>query len=302
MIINITYGDCMDFILDKKIIYFMTVVEEGSFSAAARKLYLSQPAISQYMELLEKESGLVLFDRKGYRAIPTEQGKTLYDGCKKIHQDVSTLEKELFKNNKIRIGFTRSNSNQRLLKLISTLFNKYPNIRFDLYEDSFQENTLKLLNNEIDLSFGLECDFKNQSDISFIRLYPFDLCVICSYEHPFSNKSKITPTDLINEKFILLSKKYSINNYHEMMESFHEDKINPRIEKEVDSFDELIYSIAANQGIGIVSRDVVSKDDVCVIPLCNSHHKSIFSVGYRNDCLKIIPELILEIQKYYTTP
>ena len=254
------------------------------------------------MEALEQESGLVLFDRKGYRAIPTEQGKALYLGCKKIVQDATLLEKELYKNNRIKIGFTRSNSNKRILKLINKLQGKYPNLHLDLLEGSFQDNTLKLLNGEIDLSFGLKCDFDNQEEIGYVPLYSYDLCVICSYENHLANKTKLTPIDIKDQKFIVLSKKYSKNNYMEMMESFRNDKINPKIIKEVDSFDDLIYSIAANQGIGIVSGDVVSKEDVCVIPLKESHHSSTFSLGYRKNDAILIRELIQEIQKYFETP
>ena len=192
----------MSFIIDKKIIYFMTVVEEGSFSAAARKLYLSQPAVSQYMELLEQESGFVLFDRKGYRAIPTEQGKALYSGCRKLYQDACSLEKEIDKYNKIGIGFTRSNSNRRFLKLISMLQNKYPDITFDLSEGSFQDNTAKLIHGEIDLAFGLKCEFKNQEDINYLPVYSYDLCVICSYDNPLSARQEVSPADLRNQKFV----------------------------------------------------------------------------------------------------
>lgn len=292
----------MEFIIDKKIIYFITVVEEGSFSAAARKLYISQPAVSQYMEALEQESGLLLFDRKGYRAIPTEQGKALYLGCKKIYQDALLLEKELYKQHRIKIGFTRSNSNRRILKLINKLQEKYPNLHLDLLEGSFQDNTLKLLNGEIDLSFGLKCDFDNQEGLEYLPLYSYDLCVICSYENDLADKVILTPADIKDQKFIVLSKKYSKNNYIEMMDAFRNDKINPKIMKEVDSFDDLIFSIAANQGIGIVSKDVVSKEDVCVIPLRESHHSSTFALGYRKDNATMIQELTLEIQKYFKTP
>ena len=54
----------------------MTAVEEGSFSAAARKLYLSQSALPQQISIMENELGVKLFDRKGYRPALTEAGIT----------------------------------------------------------------------------------------------------------------------------------------------------------------------------------------------------------------------------------
>ena len=62
----------------KQLLYFVTVVEEGTISAAAKKLFISQPPLSAQMKLLEDELGCVLFQR-GQRQIQlTEAGKKLY--------------------------------------------------------------------------------------------------------------------------------------------------------------------------------------------------------------------------------
>lgn len=292
----------MSYILDKKIIYFLHVVEEGSFSAAARKLYLSQPAISQYMEDLEEKSGIILFDRKSYRAIPTEEGRKLYEACKKIYEESKNLEKQLLQNNFLRIGFTRSYSNRHILEFINLLKRKYPNVHFDLIEGSFGENTEKLLKDQVDIAFGLKSEFQDKQKIEFIPLYTFKLCVICSYDNPISSRKFVCPIDLKNQEFILLSKKFSKNNYYEMLDAFRNDGINPRIIKEVDSLDELIYSIATSQGIGIVSGDVVSEEDVCIIQLNNSCHQSVFSIGYKKKHTLLIDNIIEEAKKFYKTP
>ncbi|WP_423827200.1 LysR family transcriptional regulator, partial [Sharpea azabuensis] len=49
---------------DRKIRIFMAVVEEGSFLAAGKKLYMSQSAVSQQLARLEKELGISLFNRE----------------------------------------------------------------------------------------------------------------------------------------------------------------------------------------------------------------------------------------------
>ena len=63
---------------DRKIRIFMAVVEEGSFSAAGKKLFMSQSAVSQQMTHLEKELGLVLFDRESYRPKLTKECQFYY--------------------------------------------------------------------------------------------------------------------------------------------------------------------------------------------------------------------------------
>ena len=56
---------------------FLAVVREGSFSAAAKALYRTQPAISQTIKKLEDEIGRPLFDRPGRRGVLTDAGRVL---------------------------------------------------------------------------------------------------------------------------------------------------------------------------------------------------------------------------------
>ena len=63
--------------LKKSFYFFMSVVETGSFSQAAKKHYLSQAAISQQISKLEEEVGVRLFDRSKYRPELTEAGNII---------------------------------------------------------------------------------------------------------------------------------------------------------------------------------------------------------------------------------
>src|SRR6516165_5724317 len=75
---------------------FAAVAEEGSFTAAAGKLGISQAAVSQRIAALEKELRISLFDRRSGRNSLTQPGRTLYDYARRIldlHQEArSSLE------------------------------------------------------------------------------------------------------------------------------------------------------------------------------------------------------------------
>ena len=68
----------------QQLITFSTVISEGSMTAAAEKLYLTQPAVSQQIRNLEDEMGVNLLDRGSRHAKPTVQGQLLYDYAKRI--------------------------------------------------------------------------------------------------------------------------------------------------------------------------------------------------------------------------
>ena len=81
--------------LDKKIEYFITVVQEGSFSAASRKLFLSQANLSKQVSLLETELGVKLFDREGYRPVLTGIGEIFYREAVKIREQCLWLQNQI---------------------------------------------------------------------------------------------------------------------------------------------------------------------------------------------------------------
>ena len=63
---------------------FLAVVREGSFSAAAKALYRTQPAISQTIKRLEDEIGRPLFDRSSRRGLLTDAGRVLADHAERL--------------------------------------------------------------------------------------------------------------------------------------------------------------------------------------------------------------------------
>lgn len=70
--------------LDKKIEFFIATVETGSFSGAARKLMLSQSAVSQQINLLEEELAVKLFDRSNYRPRLTRAGEFYFKNVRNL--------------------------------------------------------------------------------------------------------------------------------------------------------------------------------------------------------------------------
>ena len=91
------------------IYYFIAVVEEGSFSKAAKKYYLSQSAISQQITKLENDLGFLLFNRKTYYPTLTKEGKRYYQLVKKLMNDYQNEYEDLKENLKkdvLTIGIT----------------------------------------------------------------------------------------------------------------------------------------------------------------------------------------------------
>lgn len=287
--------------LDRKINYFMDVVKEGSFSAAAKKRYLSQSALSQQIAALEEELSVVLFDRSGYRPILTEEGKLFYQGCLSISEQCENLLQAVREasHKTVRVGFTGSFENRELLQVVNQFKKKEPSVEISFVKGDFGETLKNLLDNKVDISFGIDSEFKYNKEISYDILFPYEMCVICSHSHALAKLPSIDIDMLKNQEFISLSKKNGKGFYKDFYNAFRLDGFKPKIKKEVDSFDELVFSVSIGEGISIVSTNVVRENEVKIIPLLHTHHKSNYAVSYRKDTSNPVVIRLIEAAKEY---
>ncbi len=126
----------------QQLITFSTVVSEGSMTAAAEKLFLTQPAVSQQIRNLEEEMGVGLLDRGARHARPTVQGQLLYDYARRIIQltqqaqaAIQTMAEGV--QGHLRIGTLNSLGLQLVAPSVATLLKHHNRVSIELmYEDA----------------------------------------------------------------------------------------------------------------------------------------------------------------------
>ena len=285
------------------IYYFIAVVEQGSFSKAAKKFYLSQSAISQQITKLENDLGFSLFDRRTYYPTLTEEGKRYYDLAKKLLSDYKNEYNDIKENLQkevLTIGSTGP-FERKHVPFIVKQFKENDAISIDIKAFNLFTCIEKLNNREIDIAFGLSNNFKYYPDLIYRTIYHSHVCVVTSLEHPLSHKEYVTIKDIKNEPLIVLSKKQGKEYYHDYMEAFRLDGMIPYIKKEVDDLNEYVMAISLGEGIGLSATEVISENDqVAVIPLKESHHHADYAVGYHQDNgKKAIQQFMKYVEDYF---
>lgn len=119
--------------------YFIAIVEERSFSNAARKLHVAQPALSQHMLALEAAIGVKLLHRNARATVPTEEGVRLLERARKINSDFLTINEHVrgvsdIPCGEVRFGLSSTISEMIGGSLIELSRLKYPKIRIRLFE------------------------------------------------------------------------------------------------------------------------------------------------------------------------
>lgn len=124
--------------------YFLTICEEGQITAAAKKLHMAQPPLSQQLKALEDELGVMLVKRGNRSILLTDAGELLKERAKTIVQLCDVSKKEVqdiqgsIKKN-LTIGIVTSSHNVFLENGIQAFHQDYPNTVFTLREgNTFQ--------------------------------------------------------------------------------------------------------------------------------------------------------------------
>jgi len=121
---------------------FLAVAEEKSFSAAAQRLFITQPAISKRIQSLENHLGTPLFDRIGKRVYLTEAGSLLIDRAETMLRLAKDTEKEIFNLNdtisgRLNLATSHHIGLHRLAPVLKDFSQRYPDVQLDIqFEDS----------------------------------------------------------------------------------------------------------------------------------------------------------------------
>ena len=137
---------------------YVTIAEEGSLTAASRKLRIAQPALSNQIKALETEYGARLFHRGSRRLELTDAGQILYQRAKRMLAIETAARSEIasgFGGTKgtLRIGITSSFENERLLDALTAFSDRFPDAEVKVFEAELPELIKRLQNGKVEAIF-----------------------------------------------------------------------------------------------------------------------------------------------------
>ena len=225
---------------------FIVVADLGSFNKAAETLYITPPAVTKQINLLENDLGLQLFVRTHRGLILTEAGKSLYKDAKYIIQyckeSVERAKKAMQeKDYVIRLGTSPMTPAEPLVEVWNRAQKKYPEIKLQLIPFiNTQENAREILKNlgsNIDIVAGIFDDtMLKLRQCAGLELSRQPICCAVSANHRLAEKKRLSVQDLYGENFLMMHRGWS--NYVDDLRD-HIWKNHPQIH--VVDFD--IYSV-----------------------------------------------------------
>jgi DNA-binding transcriptional LysR family regulator len=188
----------------EQIQYFLAVAETGNFSRAAEQLLISQPSLSSAIRKLERELGVILFERGGRRTQLTPPGQVFLEKAQKLLEDYEQLRYQLrdFKQQPIlRLGLISTLRLACLSPLIHSFRQQYPDVILELRSSHFEDLNSWLINREIDLAITALLEEKPNPQTTY-SLFNQQLKLAVSENHPFTEQEIVNLSDLNNQPYI----------------------------------------------------------------------------------------------------
>lgn len=192
----------------KQVESFLVLAEELHFGRAARRLYMTQPALSRLVRALEEDLGERLFDRSTRVVSLTQAGESLLRPARElldVHERAVSSVANVGSGQvgRVRLGFAGASSHMLVSRLAKEAFDRYPGLTLELHSSNFAGSGLtKIMDGEYDLALGRWGAIPAGLASRVIRRETFVLAV--PIWHPRASEAVVSFADFADELFIRL--------------------------------------------------------------------------------------------------
>lgn len=241
---------------------FLAIAEAKTFTAGARRVNVTQAAISMQIRQLEDEVGLQLFTRTPRRVILTEAGEYLLERARKILREHDSALAEIAEVagaelGRLRIGTASGTfAMHQLPWILQRLKEKFPNSDLTVSSGTSQKLVDRMMHGEIDMAFvSLPVDNAN---IATESIFSDEIVAIGHPKHPFKDDKYISAAALAGEDLILGEQ--GGNTRRMIDEFFNAANVKPNITMELSRQEAINLMVENNLGVGMAGAKSVARE------------------------------------------
>ena len=273
--------------------YLLAIVDNGlNITAAADRLYTSQPGVSKQLKLLEEELGMQIFTRKGKSlGGVTAAGERVIERARVIMQEVDNIrslaadyyEEE---DGSLSIGTTHTQARYVLPEIIAKFRKRFPKIGLNLHQGTSEQIADMVAGGKIDFAIatGSQDLF---SDLLLVPSYRWDRSIIVPKDHPLTGiDRRITLHDLV--EYPLVTYVFSFGGESSLKRAFADEGLEPNVGFTARDADVIKTYVRMGMGVGIVASmaaDCADKKDLQVIDAEGLFPRSTTWIGFRKDAV-----------------
>ena len=251
--------------------YFVRVVEEKSFTKAAERLFISQPALSKSIRALEQELGVTLFRRDPRELSLTGEGEIVYRYAMDVLNYWKARTEELTAaleqgKGTLRFGLPPSVGSVFFSRVLHEYGVKFPQVNIQIFEGTSKKIETMVTEDQIDLGVVVE-PYENPH-MRLKTVYRSDVVLAVSQKHRLARRETVDFAELKEEPMLLVSKEYMFHD--QVLARCAQAGFVPNVTFTTSQWDLLLEMTAENHGVTLIGRPLVEKlyrDRICCVAL-----------------------------------
>ena len=241
---------------------FISVAENGSFSAASEQLFLTQPAISKRIAALEEELNTELFDRIGRQVSLTESGQALLPRARQILLDVDDSRRAI-KNlsddvsGALSIGTSHHIGLHRLPPILRAYTKQYPDVELDIHFMDSEQACRAVEHGELEMGI-VTLPLSPAPALQTQTIWPDPLSVIVGKDHPLHHCKKPTLQQLAEHKAVLPARGTFTREIIE--HAFEQHQLDVNISLSTNYLETIKMLVSVGLGWSVLPMTMIDKD------------------------------------------
>ncbi len=182
--------------------HFLAVLDAGNISLAARRLHISQPALTKSIQRLEEILGAPLFDRTP-KPVPTRFGQLIGPHARILLAGAGDLEQTVAQfqglaSGSLAVGAGPLMSDALVGPAVGRLMLRFPTLSVNLHIDNYSQFPDMLRNREVDFFVADITDLAGEDDLDIQPVPSQDILWFCRPGHPLLDRKRVTRKDLLD--------------------------------------------------------------------------------------------------------
>jgi DNA-binding transcriptional LysR family regulator len=266
---------------------FLEVARLSSFSRAAEKRFRTQPAISSQIRALEEEVGARLLDRSGGKVSITAAGKIFQKYAEETLEArkvtlTNIAEAERVPRGEIIVGANEGTCLHILPEVFAEFKRQYPDVAVNIKRADYGKILESVIDNSVD--FGVVSLPVTDTRLTVVLIHRDELVIIAPPQHALAKMKSALIAEAA--KFPLVMPK--AGHTRDVLEDlFHDRRLKPRYAMELDSSELLKRFVAADVGVGFISRSHIVEDVraevLAAIPISDAQIRRDLALIFRKD-------------------
>ncbi|ROL81536.1 LysR family transcriptional regulator [Pseudomonas chlororaphis] len=238
---------------------FDAVAREGSFTRAAARLFISQPAVTGHIKALEEHYQITLLRRTARRVELTEEGTRLAAITRAMFGLAEEAQAMLEANRQLLTGRLEvaADGPHMVMPMLASLRERYPGITVNLRLGNAQETLAVLLSEHADVAVLTEVE--PRKGLYLQSLGESRICALVPQGHPWLAEPEGVRLERLDQVIMVLREPSSITR-RTFDQACAQAGVNPKVLLELDSREAVTEAVAAQLGVGVVSSLELSPD------------------------------------------